>query len=91
MGQQLMGKQLEAFRQSSLFLIWPITMAIQACFRILSYGENDNFTHINSLRMLSKSMRELIDAEHLPTSLLEKVDNRIAEVERPEKRRKRIQ
>lgn len=90
LGPQLMGKQLEAFRQSSLFFIWPITMAIQACFRILSYGENDNSTYINSLQMLSNSMRELIDAEHLPTALLEKVDNRIAEVERPEKRRKRI-
>ncbi|KAL9122892.1 MAG: hypothetical protein Q9187_000563 [Circinaria calcarea] len=90
LGQHLMGKQLEAFRQSSLFFIWPITMAIQACFRMLSYRENDISPHVNSLRILSNSMRELIDAEHIPTALLKKVDCRIAEVERPGKKRKCI-
>ena len=89
LGQQLMGKQLEAFRQSSLFFIWPITMAIQACFRMLTYEESDICTHVNALRILSSSMRELVDADHIPSALLEKVDIKIDEEGRPDKKRKR--
>ena len=85
-GRRLTDKRLEGFRQLDQFLIWPITTAIQVCFRMLQNGDKDVSSHINSLRTLSTSMRELVDPEYIAPGLLEKADAMVAEAERSTKK-----
>ncbi len=88
LGRRLTDKRLEGFRQLDQFLIWPITSALQVCFRMLHNGDEDVSSYINSLRTLSTSMRELVDPEHIAPGLLEKADARVAEAERSTKKRR---
>ncbi|KAL6861998.1 fungal-specific transcription factor domain-containing protein [Trichoderma novae-zelandiae] len=79
LGMRLTGNKLETFRQLDRFLVWPITTSIQVCFRMLYNGEDDATPYINSLRVLSNAMKELIDPEHIAPGLLEKAEARVAE------------
>ncbi|KAI1734292.1 fungal-specific transcription factor domain-containing protein [Xylaria scruposa] len=83
MGQRLAGHDLERFRQLDSFLVWPITTAIQACFRLLYSREADASLYIKQLRMLAAAMRDLINPDNIPMDLLKKVDDRVAEAGRP--------
>lgn len=78
-GHLLSGQPSDSFRQSWPFMVWPITMAIQVYMRMIAQEEADIHKHIESLRILSKSMRELVDPEHIPRKLLDKADYRVAE------------
>ncbi|KAL7929930.1 fungal-specific transcription factor domain-containing protein [Trichoderma chlorosporum] len=79
LGMRLTGNKLETFRQLDRFLVWPITTSIQVCFRMLYNGEDDTTPCINSLRVLSNAMKDLIDPEHITPGLLEKAEARLAE------------
>ncbi|KAI1381395.1 fungal-specific transcription factor domain-containing protein [Hypoxylon crocopeplum] len=85
-GQRLKGRDMEIFRHSNLFYAKTMTKAIQAYMWMLNHLKNNAPAHINALRMLSNSMRELIDPKHLRPGLLEQVDAKVAEAERPKKR-----
>ncbi|KAI2617409.1 fungal-specific transcription factor domain-containing protein [Hypoxylon sp. NC1633] len=86
LGQRLKGKELEVFRHANLFYAKTMSKAIQAYMWMLNHLKNNAPTHINALRMLSNSMKELIDPKHLRPGLLEQVDAKVAEAERPKKR-----
>ncbi|XXG97586.1 hypothetical protein Hte_003892 [Hypoxylon texense] len=85
-GQRLTGGEMETFRQANLFYAKTMTKAIQAYMWMLNHLKNNAPTHINALRLLVSSMKELIDAKHLRPGLLEQVDAKVAEAERPKKR-----
>lgn len=85
-GQRLTGGELDTFRQANLFYAKTMTKAIQAYMWMLNHLKNNAPTHINALRLLVASMKELIDAKHLRPGLLEQVDAKVAEAERPKKR-----
>ncbi|KND89072.1 hypothetical protein TOPH_06361 [Tolypocladium ophioglossoides CBS 100239] len=74
LGQRLLGIKLECFHQLDRFFIWPMTVAIHACFRMLRLEEVDDATYISSLVILSRAMKDLIDSEHIAPGLLEKVE-----------------
>lgn len=88
LGMKLAGNKLETFRHLDRFFVWPITTAIQVCFRILYNGEEDAVPCINSLHILSSAMKELIDPEHIPPGLLEKAEAKIAEAARSTRTRR---
>ncbi|KAI1780609.1 fungal-specific transcription factor domain-containing protein [Hypoxylon cercidicola] len=85
-GQRLTGVELEIFRHANLFYAKSMTKAIQAFMWMLNHLKNNAPTHINALRLLVGSMKELIDAKHLRPGLLEQVDAKVAEAERSKKR-----
>lgn len=85
-GQRLTGGELEIFRQANLFYAKSMTKAIQAYMWMLNHLKSNAPTHINALRLLVSAMKELIDAKHLRPGLLEQVDAKVAEAERPKKR-----
>lgn len=91
MGQRLTGKKLEAFRQQDRFLLWPITTAIQFCFRMRYHGSDDLEPYINALRVLSSSMKDLIDPEHIVPELLEEADAQVADAERSCRKKRNIE
>ncbi|KAF7524692.1 hypothetical protein G7054_g11329 [Neopestalotiopsis clavispora] len=83
MGLLLKGNKLEMFRQLDQFLIWPITTTIQTYFRLL-YTDNrpvDAAVCINAVRVLSSSMRDLIDPEHIAPGFLDRADQKVVEAE----------
>ncbi|RYP01289.1 hypothetical protein DL766_003773 [Monosporascus sp. MC13-8B] len=88
LGQQLTDKKLEMFRQLDHFLILPITAAIQVCFRMLYHGEENMASAVNSLRVLSSFMRDVVDPEHIAPGLLEKAEAQVADAEPLSKKRR---
>lgn len=85
-GQRLTSRNLEIFRHSNLFYAKTMAKAIQAYMWMLNNLKNNTPTHINALRLLTSSTKELIDAKHLRSALLDQVDAKVAEAERPKKR-----
>lgn len=90
LGMRLTGTKQETFRQLDRFLVWPITTSIQVCFRMLYSGEEDATPYINSLRVLSNGMKELIDPEHIAPGLLEKAEARVAEAARSTRKKRTL-
>ncbi|KAH6603965.1 hypothetical protein Trco_007411 [Trichoderma cornu-damae] len=88
LGMRLTGNKLETFRQLDRFFVWPITTSIQVCFRMLYNGEDDATPYINSLRILSNAMKELIDPEHIAPGLLEKAEARVADAARSTRKKR---
>lgn len=86
LGHGLSGKKKETFREVDRFLIWPITMAIHVFFRILYLDEFDVEPYLESLRILSGSMRSLINPEHIDPCILNEADAKVAEAERSTKK-----
>ncbi|KAK1240134.1 hypothetical protein MKX08_007576 [Trichoderma sp. CBMAI-0020] len=81
-GMQLTGSRAATFRQLSRFFVWPITAAIQVCFRMLYSGTGDFASYINFLRILSHAMKEIIDPEQIPPGLFENAEAKIADATR---------
>ncbi|KAL5084591.1 hypothetical protein Trisim1_011593 [Trichoderma cf. simile WF8] len=90
LGMRLTGNKLETFRHLDRFLVWPITTSIQVCFRMLYNGEDDATPYINSLRILSNAMKDLIDPEHIAPGLLEKAEARVAEAARSTRKKRTV-
>lgn len=88
LSQRLAGNFSEAFGQTSLFLAWPITKAIEGCLRVLSSGSRESAAVPAYLKTLCAFMRDLVDATHIPPALLQEVEDRIASAEPPWKRQK---
>jgi hypothetical protein len=82
LGQRLTGKKLEVFKNHDRFLVWPMTMAIQTCSRVLDLrGNVDVGPCIDNLRVLAAAMNELVSPKHIRPGLLEKIDAWVAAVE----------
>ncbi|KAI2838666.1 transcriptional regulator family: Fungal Specific TF [Aspergillus niger] len=82
LGQRLTGKKLEIFKHHDRFLVWPMTMAIQTCSRMLDMrGNVDVDPCIENLRVLAAAMKELVSPKHVRPGLLEKIDAWMAAVE----------
>jgi hypothetical protein len=81
---RLTDKKLEAFQQVDRFLIWPVTAAIQVCFRMLyhSHNQEDAKPYIEFLRILTNLIKDYIDPDQIDPALLHKVNDRVAELER---------
>lgn len=86
-GLQLTGSRAATFRQLSRFFVWPITTAIQVCFRMLYSGAGDFTSYISFLRILSHAMKEIIDPEQIPPGLFENAEAKIADATRGVRRR----
>lgn len=81
-GMQLTGNKSVTFQHLGRFFVWPITTAIQVCFRMLYDGTGEFASYIGYLRILSHAMKELIDPEQIPPGLLESAEARIADAAR---------
>ncbi|RFU73860.1 transcriptional regulatory [Trichoderma arundinaceum] len=69
--------------------VTDIVKAVQlVCFRMLYNGEDDATPYINSLRILSNAMKELIDPEHIAPGLLEKAEARVADAARSTRKKR---
>lgn len=86
-GLQLTGSRAVTFRQLSRFFVWPITTAIQVCFRMLYTGTGDFASYISFLRILSHAMKEIIDPDQIPPGLLENAEAKIADAARGVRRK----
>ncbi|KAL7918089.1 fungal-specific transcription factor domain-containing protein [Trichoderma austrokoningii] len=86
-GMQLTGNRAVSFRQLSRFFVWPITTAIQVCFRMLYNGIGNSASYISFLRILSHAMKEIIDPEEIPLGLLESAQVKIADAARSIRRK----
>lgn len=85
-GQQLKGSASETFRRASVFYAKTITKAIESCVWMIDHPENKVTTHINVMRILSDSLRELVDPRHLRLGFLEQVEAKIADAKRSKKK-----
>jgi hypothetical protein len=81
-GMQLTGSRAATFGQLSRFFVWPLTTAIQVCFRMLYNGIGDFASYISFLHILSQAMKEIIDPEEIPSGLLENAEAKIADATR---------
>ncbi|EHK47206.1 uncharacterized protein TrAtP1_010137 [Trichoderma atroviride] len=81
-GMQLTGSRAATFRQLSRFFVWPITTAIQVCFRMLYSGTGDFASYISFLRILSHAMKEIINPDQIPPGLFETAEAEIADATR---------
>lgn len=81
-GMQLTGSRAVTFRQLDRFFVWPITTAIQVCFRMLYNGKGEYAPYIGFLRILSHAMKEIIDPDQIPPGLLENAEAKIADAAR---------
>lgn len=86
-GMQLTGSRAATFRQLSRFFVWPITTAIQVCFRMLYSGTGDFTSYISFLRILSHAMKEIIDPDQIPPELFENAEAKIADATRGKRRK----
>ncbi|PON25361.1 fungal specific transcription factor domain-containing protein [Trichoderma gamsii] len=86
-GLQLTGSRAVTFRQLSRFFVWPITTAIQVCFRMLYTGTGDFASYISFLRILSHAMKEIIDPDQIPPGLFENAEAKIADAARGVRRK----
>lgn len=86
-GMQLTGSRAATFRQLSRFFVWPITTAIQVCFRMLYSGIADFASYISFLRILSHAMKEIIDPDQIPPELFENAEAKIADATRGKRRK----
>lgn len=69
-------KKLEIFKHHDRFLVWPMTMAIQTCSRMLDMrGNADVDPCIENLRVLAHAMKELVNPKHVRPGLPEKIDD----------------
>ncbi|KAL9473531.1 hypothetical protein ACSS6W_007911 [Trichoderma asperelloides] len=82
LGMQLAGSRAVTFRQLDRFFVWPITTAIQVCFRMIYNGTDDFASYVRFLRILSHAMKEIIDPGQIPPGLLENAEARIADAAR---------
>ncbi|KAI0442996.1 hypothetical protein F4803DRAFT_517080 [Xylaria telfairii] len=77
------------FRESSPMFARALATTIQAGLRILSRGRcADQSTHLDGLRLLSETMRELVSPVLIPPGLLEQIDARVDEGESPLKKQR---
>ncbi|GIC85926.1 fungal specific transcription factor domain-containing protein [Aspergillus udagawae] len=82
LSQRLTGKKLEIFKHHDRFLVWPMSMAIQTCSRMLDMrGNVDVDSCIDNLRVLAAAMKELVCPKHIHPGLLEKIDAWVAAAE----------
>lgn len=86
-GMQLTGSRAATFRHLSRFFVWPITTAIQVCFRMLYSGTADFASYISFLRILSHATKEIIDPEQIPPGLFENAQAKIADATRGVRRK----
>lgn len=86
-GRTLPSLELNSFRQSSDFFVWPITMAIKA-LRMLDHKDSQlvTITHSDALLILSDTMREIVPPELIPAGLLEDMENSHGAEDGPEGR-----
>ncbi|PHH59138.1 hypothetical protein CDD81_3696 [Ophiocordyceps australis] len=82
LGRRLGDRRAEIFQQLDQFLVWPMTTAIQVCFRGLLHREGDHVERfVAMLDVLVKAMRDFIDPDHIAPGLLDKAEASVAEAE----------
>ncbi|ORY69607.1 fungal-specific transcription factor domain-containing protein [Pseudomassariella vexata] len=85
----LTAKELGIFQQSSPFLTWAITKAIEAYLWLMHQPRNDSMARcVEPLQILSSSMRLMLLPEHIRPGLLEQVDAKLAETEQRSTKRR---
>ncbi|KAI0476270.1 hypothetical protein GGR56DRAFT_462407 [Xylariaceae sp. FL0804] len=86
-GQKLVGTERESHLQSSDFLIWPITMAMEAFRNLARRAEKEGApedkreAHLDAAGILAMAIKELVPPELIPAGLLEEneADDRLSE------------
>lgn len=73
------------FKQSSALFAWALVTIIQTTMRMVLHGGNQS-VYTNGLRLLSGVVRELVSPMFIPPGLLEQVDMKLDENERPPNR-----
>ncbi|PHH58427.1 hypothetical protein CDD82_3039 [Ophiocordyceps australis] len=82
LGRRLGDCRAEIFQQLDQFLIWPMTTAMQVCFRGLVHREGDHDERfVAMLEILAKAMKDFIDPEHIAPGLLDKAEASVAEAQ----------
>jgi hypothetical protein len=85
--QQLVGRAHDSFLQTGVLFACGITKAIQAYLWILDTDRSDTQSHIKTVRLLCNVLTELVDPACIQSGLLDHVEAKIRDTERPAKRR----
>ncbi|KAK0616595.1 fungal-specific transcription factor domain-containing protein [Immersiella caudata] len=85
--QQLAGRAHDSFLQTGVLFECGITKAIEAYLWMLETDRSDTQGHVKTVRLLCNVLTELVDPACVQPGLLEHVEAKIRDAERPAKRR----